>query len=197
MPLLSGIVGASNTNNTQDDGDPHVPDSIPPWVHINDSDEKAPFFAPEPVVPNTRHYKPPTSKSQPGRKWDHLRTAEPGLLSAPIADEQMRWIPFMQSGPNAREYRGEGIVMDTEWMEENMPVFARKFEEEDEANPEAARKGPSGFKGIMYRGTWLLSPERQERTVKLFWVCSVRNVAQGLGTQQVEGWANIDCRGFF
>lgn len=171
-PLTANTINTNKPDHSHDEDDPHVPDSLPPWIHVNNdpSDEKAPFLAPEPVVPNTRHYRPPPNKYQPGRKWDHLRTGEPGLLSAPIADEQTRWIPFMQSGPNPREYRGQGRVMDAEWMEENMPVFARKYEEEDDVNPEAAGKGPGGFKGIMYRGKWLLSPERQERTVRLFWV---------------------------
>lgn len=55
-------------------------------------------------------------------------------------------------------------------MEDNLPIYARGWSEEDEKNPEDENKGPSGFQGIMYRGKWLISPERQERTVKFFWV---------------------------
>lgn len=169
MPLSLQPAPTSSITTSTDDGDPHVPESIPPWVHVNDSNEKAPFLEPDPVVPNTRHYKLP-SNYKPGRKLDNYRTAEPGLLSAAIADHQTRWIPFMQSGPNPRETRGEGLIRSQSWMEENLPIYARGWEEEDEKNPEDANKGPSGFQGIMYRGKWLISPERQERTVMFFWV---------------------------
>jgi len=158
-----------------DASDPHVAGSIPPWVHINDNDEKAPFLTPEPAIPNDRHYRPPPRKYELGRKWDKDRTAEPGLLSAPIADEQTRWISFMQSGPNPREYRGAGIIRSPEWMADNVPVFRRQWEEEDDRDPEAATRIPGGFQGIMYRGKWLISPERQEKTVRLFWRLLLKN----------------------
>lgn len=158
-----------------DSSDPHAPGSIPPWVHVNDNDEKTPYLAPEPALPNSRHYKPPARKYDLGRKWDSYRTAEPGLLSAPIADHQTRWLPFMQSGPNPGEYRGEGRVMSPQWMADNVPVFNRQFEEEDNKDPEAATRIPGGFKGIMYRGKWLISPERQEKTVRLFWRLLLKN----------------------
>lgn len=197
VPLLTNVLGTSAIDDEKNDADPHVADSLPPWVHVNDGDEKAPFLEPEPVVPNTRHYKPPPTKYQPGRKWDRYRTAEPGLISAPIADEQTRWVPFMQSGPNPREYRGEGRAMDSTWMEANMPVFARGYEEEDDENPEAGHKGPAGFKGIMYGGKWLISPERQEKTVKLFWVCEATSLMKLLAVGNRDGDADILNRGFF
>ncbi|KAK4632060.1 Regulator of phospholipase D SRF1 [Fulvia fulva] len=170
MPLLPANVVSPVK---EEDSDPHQAGTIPPWVHINDSDEKARFLPPEPSVPNTRHYKPPT-KYEPGRKWDAFRTAEPGLLSMPIADHQTRWIPFMQSGPNPREYRGEGVVKDEQWMAENTPIFTRGWEEEDEIDPQA-KAGQTGMQGIAFLGKWLISPERQERTVKFFWRMLLKN----------------------
>lgn len=141
-------------------------------VHAND-DEKAPFLEPAPVIPNTRHYKPPP-KYTPGKKLDAYRDSEPGLLSAPIADHQVRWIPFMQSGPNPREYRGEGIIRTQSWMRENIPISAQEWDEEDEKPVDLASK-PRGFKGLMYRGKWLVSPDRQERSVRLFWRLLLKN----------------------
>lgn len=166
---MPSIPGLSSQPNDESEADPHVPNAIPGWVHLNDSDEKAPFLEPQPVVPNTRHYKPPP-KYEVGRKWDKVREHETALLSAPIADHQTRWLPFMQSGPNGNEHRSEGTVRSPEWMEANMPVYAQKWEEEDDIRVDHADHGPTGFTGLMYRGKWLISPERQEKTVRIFWV---------------------------
>jgi hypothetical protein len=71
----------------------------------------------------------------------------------------------MQSGPNPQE--GQGKIVDAAWMEENMPHMNADWQPEDEVEP-----GPGllSAKGLMYRGKWLISPERQEQTVRLFWV---------------------------
>jgi hypothetical protein len=59
-------------------------------------------------------------------------------------------------------------------MEENVPISSRSWQPEDEISPEAKRLG--GLKGIMFRGKWLISPERQERSVKFFWVSERDNL---------------------
>ena len=70
----------------------------------------------------------------------------------------------MQSGPNHPGHDDEtGHLMSAEWMEENMPITTRGWEEEDEARADLPEK---------LTGFWLLSPERQERTIRLFWVSS-------------------------
>lgn len=71
----------------------------------------------------------------------------------------------MQSGPNP--YEKEGRVVDAAWMEENMPDLNPDWHPDDEVHP-----GGHGIsaKGLMYKGKWLISPERQEKTVRLFWV---------------------------
>ena len=51
--------------------------------------------------------------------------------------------------------------MSNEWMEDNVPITVRGWEEEDEALADR----PEELKGF-----WLLSPEKRERTVRLFWV---------------------------
>ncbi|CAK1361305.1 hypothetical protein CB0940_03305 [Cercospora beticola] len=158
------------STSTAETVDPHQPGSLPPWIHAND--EQAPFIEPAPTLPNTRHYKVPT-KYQPGRKLDGYRDAEPGLLSAPIAEHQARWIPFMQSGPNPREHRGQGIVRSASWMRENVPIYDRGWEEEDEIHLD--NKRPRGFRGLLFRGKWLISPERQERSVRFFWRLLLKN----------------------
>ncbi|KAK5175567.1 uncharacterized protein LTR77_000706 [Saxophila tyrrhenica] len=151
--------------------DPHQTSSIPPWVHVNDGNEDPDqLLLPAEARPNTRHYKPPPSHYKPGRKWDHLRSAEPPLLSAPINDHQLRWTPFMQSGPNPQSR--EGRVVDAAWMEENMPYMNPDWHPEDEGEP-----GPGLLtaRGMMYRGKWLISPERQEKTVRFFWRLLLKN----------------------
>ena len=139
--------------------DPHIPGSIPPWVHISSSEDDT--LIPPPVRPNTRHYKPPPSHYKPGRKWDNIRTAEPPLMSAPIADHQTRWLPFMQSGPHPPWHEQGARLMSPEWMEDNVPITVRGWEEEDEALADKQEE---------LKGFWLLSPEKRERTVRLFWV---------------------------
>lgn len=141
--------------------DPHIPGSIPPWVHISSSEDDT--LIPPPVRPNTRHYKPPPSHYKPGRKWDHIRSPEPPLMSAPIADHQTRWVPFMQSGPHPPWHEQGARLMTPEWMEDNVPITVRGWEEEDEALADKHEE---------LKGFWLLSPEKRERTVRLFWVSS-------------------------
>lgn len=157
--------------------DPHIPNSLPPWVHINDgsvAEEDARLLAhpPQRAVPNSRHYRPPPTHYKPGRKWDHLRDAEPPLLSEPIVQHQERWRPFMYSGPNPQEQQERARVVDQAWMEEHMPYLSQGWTAEDEMLADASRE-PKGFSGLMYRGKWLISPERQEKSVRLFWVSQI------------------------
>jgi hypothetical protein len=160
-PNSSGIrlSSAAIADDDAEERDPHVPGSIPPWVHISSAEDDT--LIPPPVRPNTRHYKPPPSHYKPGRKWDQIRTAEPPLMSAPIADHQTRWLPFMQSGPHPPWHEQGARLMSPEWMEDNVPITVRSWEEEDEALADKQEE---------LKGFWLLSPEKRERTVRLFWV---------------------------
>lgn len=73
----------------------------------------------------------------------------------------------MSSGPNPPDFNEEGArLMSPEWMEENVPITVRGWEEEDEILADQSEK-PTGW--------WLLSPERQERTVRLFWRLLLKN----------------------
>lgn len=67
--------------------------------------------------------------------------------------------------------RQQGRVVDAAWMEENMPDLHPEWQPED--NDQAANGAMKGMKGLMYKGKWLISPERQERTVRLFWVSAL------------------------
>lgn len=55
-----------------------------------------------------------------------------------------------------------------------MPVALRGWEPKDEEDPTLPEGGRpaalEGFQGVMYRGKWLISPERQEKTMRLLWV---------------------------
>jgi hypothetical protein len=79
----------------------------------------------------------------------------------------------MHSGPNHPGFHEDetGELMSAQWMEEHVPITARKWEEEDEARADLPEK---------LSGWWLLSPARRERTVRLFWVSAV------LGTTPVS-----------
>jgi hypothetical protein len=59
-------------------------------------------------------------------------------------------------------------------MRRNMPVALRGWEPKDEEDPTLPEGGRpaalEGFQGVMYRGKWLISPERQEKTMRLLWV---------------------------
>ncbi|KAK3655230.1 hypothetical protein LTR56_003652 [Elasticomyces elasticus] len=162
--------------------DPHMPQSIPPWVHVNDgriSADDARLLPKPPghTVPNSRHYKPPPTNYKTGRKWDHLRSASPPLLSAPIAEHQERWRDFMYSGPNHLEQQSRARVVDQAWLDEHMPYLNQDEWIAQEAETQAERQdvAPKGFRGLMYGGKWLISPERQERTVRLFWRLLLKN----------------------
>lgn len=146
------------------------PNPIPPWVHPNE-DETALLASPTPAVPNSRHYRPPPPKHyKPGRKWDHLRTEEPALLSQPIAESQARWRSFMESGPNPVSHGAR--VVSPAWMEEHMPHLRPNIPPTGETRQPAQKATEKGLKA---KGKWLISPERQERTVRLFWHLLLRN----------------------
>jgi len=56
--------------------------------------------------------------------------------------------------------------MSPEWMEDNVPITVRSWEEEDEALADKQEE---------LKGFWLLSPEKRERTVRLFWRLMLKN----------------------
>lgn len=156
-PRLTSILPNEND-------DPHIPDSIPPWVHLTTDNHTS---IPEPIRPNTRHWKPPPPANyRPGKKWDHLRSAEPPLLSLPIEERQIAWKPFMGSGPNMR-YEADtenARLMSSGWVEENMPVTQRQWEKHDEMAVDKSEDADG------YWFLWFLSPERRDRTTRVFWV---------------------------
>lgn len=164
-PVTSVASGRRTSLLADEDADPHVPDSIPPWVHL--THDGAPPL-PEPARPNTRHWKPsPPHSYKPGRKWDHLRSAEAVLISSPIAEQQEKWKPFMQSSPTTRyeaDNEGARLVSDA-WVEENMPISRRGWDESDEANVDK-NEDDDGFWLL-----WFLSTDKRERVMRVFWVC--------------------------
>lgn len=99
--------------------------SIPPWVMTADDDDDPnhmhPLLLPSSSVPARHHYlHAPQQHKAPGRKWDHLRTAEPALLDQALDVSSARWIPYMHAGPQPHDTEGARLMPD-EWMEKNMP----------------------------------------------------------------------------
>jgi hypothetical protein len=106
------------------------------------------------AVPASHHYlpAPPTQHKAPGRKWDHIRSAEPPLLDQPIDTNQQRWLPYMLSGPQPRGVPGARLVSDA-WMDENMPHLTNTWTAADSEKPPEKP-----------RGLWLFTPERRSKT---------------------------------
>lgn len=132
--------------------------SIPPWVHTeededNNADQNQRLLPPSAAIPASHHYlpAPPSQHKAPGRKWDHLRDAEPAMLDQPMATNQERWLPYMLSGPHPRGREGARIVSD-EWMDENMAHMTEPWVPEEHSQQEK----PKGY--------WLFSPARQRDT---------------------------------
>lgn len=75
----------------------------------------------------------------------------------------------MQSGPDTTtEANHEGArLMSDEWIRENMPISARQWEESDERNVDK----DADLDGFWL--LWFLTPERRERTIRVFWVGSI------------------------
>ena len=164
---LSTTINVNNDYSPSRDTPPvdekRVVRSIPPWVHTEDDDDEGDAddecdhrrrLLPMPTaIPASHHYlpAPPHQHRAPGRKWDHLRNAEPPMITQPIATNQERWVPYMLSGPHPRGVEGARIVSD-EWMDENMSHMA--VWEPNKVDL------PSGKP----KGLWLFSPARQRRT---------------------------------
>ena len=164
---------SSSVDHDQREGDPHQPSPFPPWVHGFDhtsADDAHLLAAPPTARPNTRHYRPPPAHYKPGRKWDHMRSPSPPLMSTPISDSQTRWQPFMYSGPTPHEQEARARVVDQAWLDEHMPALSQGWREEDDVRADGEQMQVWSGKGLMYKGRWLISPERQERSVRLFWV---------------------------
>lgn len=78
----------------------------------------------------------------------------------------------MASGPNPQTAAGSdgARVVGPEWMAENMPDMLPGWTPDVDGEEEGATGKGEKARGLMYKGKWLISPERQERTVRLFWV---------------------------
>ena len=114
--------------------------SIPPWVQLREEGDHAghaiPLLRPETPVAPTHHYLPAPQQDRPrGRKWDHLRNAEPALLDQTLAESSTRWLPYMLSGPqpNTCDVEGARLVSDN-WMQDNMPWFMNAGPSPDDLN---------------------------------------------------------------
>ncbi|KAF2719276.1 hypothetical protein K431DRAFT_321821 [Polychaeton citri CBS 116435] len=161
--------GGGSRAGELEDTDPHQPAPIPPWVHASDDAEASllpPASVTPTIVPNTRHYRPSLNHKR-GRKWDHLRSAEPPMLSAPIHQHQARWTGFMESSPTPHNLEGSRVV-DSAWVDENMPL---EWDQDaiDKETSVAAAQAAGG------KGWWIFSPERQEQTVRVFWKLLLKN----------------------
>lgn len=141
--------------------------SIPPWVHTEDDSDDESINQTQRLLPLTNavpashHYlpAPPTQHKAPGRKWDHIRSAEPPLLDQPIDTNQQRWLPYMLSGPQPRGVPGARLVSDA-WMDENMPHLTSTWAAAEPEKPLEKTKG-----------LWLFTPERRSKTfarIKVF-----------------------------
>ncbi|KAG8627246.1 hypothetical protein KVT40_004729 [Elsinoe batatas] len=137
-------------HNEEQDDDPRPQlRSIPPWIITPDQHDRRsqlvqPLLRPQtPVIPH-HQYLPESQRGNRtgrGRRWDHLRDAEPAMLDQTLHESSARWLPFMLSGPQYKSTEVQGSqVMSDEWMEENMPIFASNYDTgEDEHKEEKHR----------------------------------------------------------
>jgi len=121
--------------------------SIPPWVLTPEITNNRQFSAqplllrPETPLAPHHQYLPSDPAAQrsgraaKGRRWDHLRTAEPALLDQTLDESSSRWLPFMLSGPQYRPADVFGAeVMGDDWMGQNIPAWSAGLDELDESN---------------------------------------------------------------
>ena len=160
---LSTTINVNNEHSPSRDApadDNRAIRSIPPWVHTEDdededdeSDQGQRLLPLPTAIPASHHYlpAPPHQHRAPGRKWDHLRDAEPAMIDQPMESNQQRWIPYMLSGPHPRGIEGARIVSDA-WMDENMAHMSNWEPNQIEQHDEKPK------------GLWLLSPARQRST---------------------------------
>ncbi|KAJ2904381.1 uncharacterized protein MKZ38_008166 [Zalerion maritima] len=63
-----------------------------------------------------------------GRKWDHLRTAEPVIVTGHSPEPMARWKEFMQSSQYGRTGNEESHVVEPEYLNQLQPQFNQPFE---------------------------------------------------------------------
>lgn len=116
--------------------------SIPPWIITPDtraSQLRTPNLQlpQSPVIPHHQCLpEPQRGRTARGRRWDHLRNAEPPLLDQTLEQSSHRWLTVMQSGPqyNPSELNNTTLMSD-EWMEENVPFWTVDRQLEDDHIP--------------------------------------------------------------
>lgn len=115
--------------------------SLPPWIITPDPTDRQhrPQPPPRPQTPVLPHhqYLPEAQRGRTarGRRWDHLRNAEPAMLDQTVEQSSARWLTFMVSGPQYSQHEVEGAeLMSDEWMEENVPFWTGDQDLADEHN---------------------------------------------------------------
>jgi len=63
-----------------------------------------------------------------GRKWDHLRTAEPVIVTGHSAEPASKWRDFIQSSTYGRMDHEETTVVDPEYLNQLQPSFNQPFD---------------------------------------------------------------------
>lgn len=91
----------------------------------------------------------------------------------------------MYSGPTPHEQEERARVVDQAWLDKHMPALGEGWKEEDDMRADGEPIQTWSGRGLMYKGRWLISPERQERSVRLFWVSYRSSRCLGLGVRSL------------
>ncbi|GAM85137.1 hypothetical protein ANO11243_031410 [Dothideomycetidae sp. 11243] len=111
--------------------------SIPPWIITPDLHDiqQRPTLPPQPqtpVLPQHQLISEP-QRGKRGRRYDHLRSAEPAMLDQTLEQSSPRWLTFMLSGPQYRPSEVDGATfMPDDWMKENVPFWTADQDLADE-----------------------------------------------------------------
>lgn len=67
-------------------------------------------------------------KAEPGRLWDHLRTAEPYIQCRPFSEDAAMWREYIKSTRNPNTFEDLPSVRVTpEWLEQNGPDYSQPW----------------------------------------------------------------------
>ncbi|KAF2837299.1 hypothetical protein M501DRAFT_938070 [Patellaria atrata CBS 101060] len=137
--------------------------TLPPWVQSveeDDDDLEAARRLPPRTPPSARPaYHPyiPTPKpnADRGRVFDHVREGTPVTITTPVSETASKWQAFAKSSGYVRPESQREILVDEDWMKENMADLDAPWRPETGINEK--QRIP---------GYWLFVPQKRKLKLK-------------------------------
>lgn len=110
---------------------------------------RAPIPAPLNSLPATKG----RQRAEPGRKWDHLRVAEPYILRRPFSEDAAMLREYIRGIPKSDPCNLPSVRVTNEWLEQNGPDYSQPWLA-GSGNQNAENDAARLFKHRNFKKTW-------------------------------------------